>query len=132
LLFAGAVAATDWQRYEIYAGYDRVKFNPNSAFIPAFNANSGRGQFVYRCDKWIGAAFGAGAVTNGVLNGQTIDTTVASFTAGPRFTWHREARWKPFVAVFIWWCLWDDQPCRQERPRLFFRRAIPPADTLAV
>lgn len=100
LLFAGAAAATDCQRYEVYAGYDWVRFNPNSGFIPSFNANGGSGQFVYNFDKWIGVAFDAGAVTKGVLGGFSVDTTVANFVAGPRFTWHRE-RFVPFGEVLF-------------------------------
>src|SRR6516162_1332575 len=67
LLVAGAAAATDWQKYEIYAGYDFVRFHPNSDFIPNFNANGGNGQFVYNFSKWIGVAVDLGAVTKGTL-----------------------------------------------------------------
>lgn len=101
LLLAGAAAATDWDRYEVYLGYDFVRFNPNSAFIPPFNANGGGGQFVYNFNRWIGAAVDLSAVTKGTLNGFGVDTTVASFTAGPRFTWNHGGRWVPYGQVLF-------------------------------
>ena len=101
VLLAAGAAATEFPRYEVYAGYDWVRFNPNSDFIPSFNANGGSGQFVYNFNKWIGAAFDAGAVTKGVLNGFSVDTTVANFVAGPRFMWHGESRWRPFAEVLF-------------------------------
>jgi hypothetical protein len=101
LLFAGAAAATDWQKYEVYLGYDFVRFNPNSDFVPSFNANGGGGQFVYNFNKWIGAAVDLAAVNKGTLGGFNVDTTVASFTAGPRFTFNHSGRWVPYVQVLF-------------------------------
>lgn len=101
VLLAGAAAAPDWQRYEVYLGYDFVRFNPNSAFIPSFNANGGGGQFVYSFNRWIGAAVDPSGVTKGTLNGFPVDTTVASFTAGPRFTWNHAGRWVPYGPVLF-------------------------------
>jgi hypothetical protein len=102
LLFTAAAFATDYAKYEIYTGYQFVRFNPNSGYIPSFNANGGGGQFVYNFDKWIGAAVDLGAVTKGTLGGYDVDTTVVNFMAGPRFTWqHRESRFKPFGQVLF-------------------------------
>lgn len=101
LLFAGAAPATDWQRYEVYLGYDFVRFNPNPAFIPSFNANGGGGQFVYNFNRWIDAAVDPSGVTKGTRNGFPVDTSVASFTAGPRFTWNRGGRWVPYGPVLF-------------------------------
>jgi hypothetical protein len=101
LLVAGAAAATDWQKYEIYAGYDFVRFHPNSDFIPNFNANGGNGQFVYNFSKWIGVAVDLGAVTKGTLNGFDVDTTVVNFLAGPRLTWQGHSRFKPYIQALF-------------------------------
>jgi hypothetical protein len=102
LVFAAAASATDWQRYDAFLGYQFVRFNPNSpGFIPSFNANGGGGQFVYNFDKWFGAVFDAGAVNKGTLAGNNVDTTVASFTAGPRITWHNGGRWVPYGQVLF-------------------------------
>jgi hypothetical protein len=99
-VFAAAASATDWDRYEVYLGYDFVRFNPNSNFIPSFNANGGGGQFVYNFSKWFGGVVDLAAVNKGTLNGFNVDTTVASFTAGPRFTMHR-GRWAPYVQLLF-------------------------------
>ena len=101
LVFAAAASATDWQKYEIYLGYDFVRFNPNSDFVPSFNANGGGGQFVYNFSRWFGAVVDLSAVNKGTLGGFNVDTTVASFTAGPRFTWHSGSRWVPYVQVLF-------------------------------
>jgi hypothetical protein len=100
LLFAGAAAATDCEKYEVYLGYDFVRFNPNSACIPSFNANGG-GQFVYNFNRWIGAAVDLSGVTEGTLNGLPVDTTAASFTAGPRFTWNHGGRRVRYGQVLV-------------------------------
>jgi len=102
VLFTTAGFATDFPKYETYLGYDFVRFNTNSGYIPNFNANGGGGQFVYNFNKWIGAAVDLGAVTKGTLGGYSVDTTVFSFMAGPRFTWwHHDSRFKPFVQALF-------------------------------
>ena len=100
LLCAAAASATDYQQFEVFAGYSFVRFNPNSGYIPSFNANGGNGQVVYNFNRWFGAAFDAGAVNKGTLGGFNVDTTVASFTGGPRFTW-RMGRWVPYGQVLF-------------------------------
>jgi opacity protein-like surface antigen len=102
LLFAGAAAATDWQKYEIYTGYAFVKFNPQSDPFPSsLNANGGNGQFVYNFNKYIGAAVDLGAVTKGTINGFSVDATNVNFVAGPRFTWQGHGRFKPYVQALF-------------------------------
>ncbi len=101
LLFVATAAATEFPRYETYLGYDWVKFNPASGYVPSFNANGGSGQFVYNFNKWLGVAVDAGAVTKGVLNHNTRDTTIANFVAGPRIMWHSESRFRPFGEVLF-------------------------------
>jgi hypothetical protein len=99
-----AIAASAWPndypRYETFLGYNFVRFQPNSDFIPSFNANGGSGQFVYNFNKWIGLATDVGAVNKGVLNGLPFDTTVMNFVAGPRVTF-RHSRWQPFAQVLF-------------------------------
>jgi len=62
-------SATDVGRFETFLGYNFVRFNPNSDFIPSFNAHGGGGQFVYNFNDWIGGVFDLGAVNSGTLNG---------------------------------------------------------------
>ena len=101
LSFALAAGATDIPRYETFFGYNFVRFNPNSGFIPSFNANGGSGQFVYNFYKYVGAVVDVGAVTKGVLNGVDADTTVMHFVAGPRFSYHNHSRYTPFAQVMF-------------------------------
>jgi hypothetical protein len=100
-LFAMVAGATDAPAAEAFLGYNFVRFNPNSDFIPSFNANGGNGQFVYNLNKWFGGVVDIGAVTKGTLNGFNIDTTVLNFVAGPRFTYYNHSRFKPFVQVLF-------------------------------
>src|SRR3974377_1209455 len=101
LLFVLTAAADDWPRTEIFAGYNFVRFNPNSGFFPAFNANGGSGQFVFNFNRWFGLALDAGAVNKGVLNGFNVDTTVVNFVAGPRITIHNKSRFVPFFQTLV-------------------------------
>ncbi len=100
-LFALVAGATDVPTYETFLGYNFVRFNPDSPFIPSFNANGGSGQFIYNLNKWIGGAVDIGAVTKGTLNGFNVDTTVINFVAGPRFTYHNHSRFTPFGQVLF-------------------------------
>lgn len=96
-----ASAADEVTRYETYLGYDFVRFETNSGVVPSFNTNGGNGQFVYNFDKWFGAVVDLGAVNRGTLGGYSIDTTVANFVAGPRFTFHNHSRFIPFAQALF-------------------------------
>jgi hypothetical protein len=100
-LLALAASATDWPKYETFLGYSWVRFNPNSGFIPSFNANGGYGQFQYNFSRMFSGVIDAGAVAKGELNGRNINSTIASVTAGPRFTYHNHSRFTPFVHVLF-------------------------------
>jgi hypothetical protein len=100
-LFALVASATDWPKYETFLGYSWVRFNPNSGYIPSFNANGGYGQFQYNFNRSFGAVIDAGAVTKGELQGRDINSTVASVTAGPRYTFRNHGRFTPFVHVLF-------------------------------
>ena len=95
LLFALTLSATDYSKFETYLGYNFVRFNPNSEFVPSFNANGGSGQFVYNFSRLVGVAVDLGAVNTGSLGG-VVDATVMDFVAGPRFTWRNHSRFQPF------------------------------------
>ena len=92
MLFAWTALAEEAPKYEVFLGYHFVRFNPNSGFIPSFNANGGGGQFVYNFNKWLGAELDAGAVNKGELGGFNVDSTVVNFVAGPRVTFHNKSR----------------------------------------
>ncbi len=101
LLSAWAATATDFSQSEVFLGYNFVRFNPNSSFIPSFDGNGGGGQFVYNFSRWFGAVLDAGAVNNQSLFNSTFDTTVVNFVAGPRFTYHNHSRFQPFAQVLF-------------------------------
>lgn len=101
LLFAVFAAATDFQQYEIYLGYNFARLNPDKSYVPSFNANGGGGQFVYNFSSMLGAAVDVGAVTKGVLGGYNVDTTLMNFVAGPRFSWNRYSRFRPFAEALF-------------------------------
>ena len=56
LSFALAAVAADNPKMETFLGYNFVRFNPDSGFVPSFNANGGSGQFVYNFWKGVGVA----------------------------------------------------------------------------
>lgn len=93
--------ATDFPKMETYLGYDFVRFNADSGFVPSFNANGGNGQFGYNFWKWGGAVLDVGAVNKGLLNDRPVDTTVIHFVAGPRFTYRNHSRYIPFGEVMF-------------------------------
>jgi hypothetical protein len=97
LLSTLVASATEIQQYETFLGYNFVRFNPNSGLLPSFNSNGGSGQFVYNFNKWIGGVVDLGAVTKGTINHASVDSTVLDFVAGPRFTFHNESRFQPFI-----------------------------------
>jgi opacity protein-like surface antigen len=101
LLCTSLAAATDWSKMETFLGYNFARFNPNSGYVPSFNANGGSGQFVYNFTKYFGGVVDVGAVTKGTLNHAVWDTTVMDFVAGPRFTYQNHSRFIPFGQVLL-------------------------------
>lgn len=101
LLFTLTLSATDYSKFETYLGYNFVRFNPNSEYVPSFDAHGGSGQFVYNFSKWVGVAADLGAVNRGTLGGGFVDATVIDFVAGPRVTWHNHSRFQPFVQALF-------------------------------
>jgi hypothetical protein len=93
-------AASDYSKFETYLGYDFVRFNPDTFYLPQFNANGGSAQFIYNAWGGLGIVGDFGAVHKGTLNQSPIDTTVANYLIGPRFTHHR-GRYQPFVEAMF-------------------------------
>jgi hypothetical protein len=101
-LFALVAGATnppraDFPMAEAFLGYHFVRFNPNSGYIPSFNANGGGGQFAYNINRWVSGVFDMGAVTKGTLGGFSIDSTVINFVGGPRVYFRNHTRFTPFI-----------------------------------
>jgi opacity protein-like surface antigen len=100
LSFALTAAATDVPGFEGYFGFDWVKFNPDTADIPSFNADGGSAQFVYNFHKGIGLAFDAGAVTKDTFSG-VFNNRQTHFLIGPRYGFYNHSRFTPFAEVLF-------------------------------
>lgn len=101
LLSALVASATEVEQYETYLGYNFVRFHTNSDLLSSFNAHGGDVQFVYNFNKWLGGVADFGAVTTNSINNSSIDMTVLNFVAGPRVTFHKESRFRPFVEALF-------------------------------
>jgi hypothetical protein len=101
LTFAFVATATDFPKSELFLGYDFTRFYPNSGYVPDLNADGGAAQFTYNFNKWIGGTFDFGSVTKGTLNHANWDSTVTSFTIGPRFMYHNHSRFTPYLEVLF-------------------------------
>jgi opacity protein-like surface antigen len=101
LFSASLAAATDYSTWEGFLGYNFVRFNPNSDFVPSFNANGGNAQAVYNFSRYFGAVFDVGASTRGTLNQTPVNITNVSYTLGPRFTYQKHSRLHPYVQVLF-------------------------------
>ena len=101
VLSAGLASAQDVPHMEAFLGYNYVRFNPNSALFPSFNANGGGGQIVYNVNPWLGGVADIGAVTNGSIGALGVDSTVINFVAGPRVSYRHYSRFTPFAQVLF-------------------------------
>ena len=101
LLSAFVASATDVPKFETFLGYDFVGFYPNVSYIPKAHFNGGSGQFVYNFSKWVGAVADVGAVNKGLIGGYDVDTTIAHYTFGPRFTYNNHSRWRPYIQALF-------------------------------
>jgi len=95
-----SASAQDGQKVGVYLGYDYVRFN-SATNVPAFSANGGEGQFIFKFNNTIGAVADLGAVHNNNLNGIHADTTIANFLFGPRLTLGHRSRFRPYFQV-LW------------------------------
>jgi hypothetical protein len=99
LLLVFAAAAQDTPRVETFVGYTYTRAN-SATNVPAFSMNGGGGQVVYNFNKWIGFVMDMGAVHNGNLGGNPIDTTVSNYLFGPRVS-VRYSRLRPYLQI-LW------------------------------
>ena len=107
LLCSALVAsARDAQQYESFLGFGLVRVNPNSGILPSFNSRGGEGQFVYNVNSYIGGVVDLGAVTTNEINHNKVDSTALNFMVGPRFKYHGESRFQPFVEMLFGGAYW--------------------------
>ena len=98
-LLALTAAAQDVPREEVFLGYTYVRFS-SSFQAPSFSMNGGGGQFVYNFNHWLGGVADLGAIHNGAIPGNSLDTTLFNFLFGPRFSFHMH-RVVPFAQI-LW------------------------------
>ena len=105
--------AWNYPQWETFAGYNFVRYSPDSAFVPSVNLNGGNSQIAYNFNKWFGAVIDTGAATKGDIGGfSRVNTTVAYFTAGPRITFNRDGRFQPYAQVLLGGAYWAGSfPC---------------------
>jgi hypothetical protein len=94
-----AAVAQDFPKMETFLGYTYVRAN-SATDVPAFSANGGSGQFAYNFSKYFSAVADLGAVHNGDIGGNLIDTTTANFLFGPRVSM-RHSRVRPYFQVLF-------------------------------
>src|SRR5882672_7939061 len=99
LLLALAAAAQDVPRVETFVGYTYTRANSATNF-PAFSLNGGSGQVAFNFNHWIGFVMDMGAVHNGNIGGNHVDTTVSNYLFGPRVS-VRYSRIRPYLQI-LW------------------------------
>jgi hypothetical protein len=98
-LCAALALADDNPRAELYFGYTYFRVNTASN-VPAFSANGGNGQFAVDFNKWLGFVADIGAVHNGNIGSNHIDTTLTDYLFGPRVSL-RFSRITPFFNILL-------------------------------
>ena len=113
LLFSMTAGAWNYPTWEAFAGYNFIRYSPDSPFVPSVNLNGGNGQIAYNFNKWFSGVIDAGAATKGDIGGfSRVGTTVAYFTAGPRITFNRDGRFQPYAQVLLGGAYWAASfPC---------------------
>jgi opacity protein-like surface antigen len=111
LLTASVAAATESPTWEGFLGYNWVRFSPSNPNIagftglPTFDMHGGDAQIAYNFTRNIGLVLDVGAVhagsvfgiANDITGNRGVDHTLVNFVLGPRYTFTRHSRFKPFV-----------------------------------
>jgi hypothetical protein len=95
---------TDLSKYEIYGGYDYVRFNINANVaghppFQTFNGNGGGGQLVYNVNSWLGVLGDVSGVWATSSNSSSSGAAIP-YLFGPRVNLRR-ARITPFAQVLF-------------------------------
>src|ERR1051326_4898848 len=94
-----AYAADDYPRVETFAGFTYMRAN-SATNVPAFSTNGGGGQLGVNFNKWVGFVMDIGAVHNGNISDQHLDTTLTNYLFGPRISL-RYSRIRPYFNVLF-------------------------------
>lgn len=110
LALAMGALAQETPRYEVFLGYQLVRFGSTSGFVPLFNsienfdnftANGGAGQFAYNFNHRWSAVLDIGAVHSNDIDSLALDATWTNFLLGPRYSFIRHDRWRLFGQVLL-------------------------------
>src|SRR5215471_11750592 len=96
---AMTLAADDHPKAEAFAGFTYLRAN-SATNVPALSMNGGTGQFFVNFNRWIGFGMDIGAVHNGNISDQHLDTTMVDYLFGPRVSL-RYSRITPFFNVLL-------------------------------
>jgi opacity protein-like surface antigen len=99
-LLALTAVAQEVPSYEVSLGYDFARFN-SATNVPAFSANGGSGQFAYNFNRWFSGVLDLGAVHNGNIHNIELDSTIATYLAGPRVTVRKWSRVTPYFQTLF-------------------------------
>lgn len=94
-----AFAADDHPTVETFVGYTYTRFN-SATNIPAFSANGGSAQVAFNFNRWVGFVMDVGAVHNGNIGGNHLDSTLTNYLFGPRISL-RYSRVRPYLNVLF-------------------------------
>ena len=100
LVFAFVAAAQDVPKFETFLGYTYVRLS-SSNDLGSISANGGSGQFVWNFSKWLGVVADLGAVHNNGFGGFDIDNTQAFYLFGPRYSFNKWSRFRPYAQVLF-------------------------------
>src|ERR1051326_2261827 len=94
-----AYAADDHPTVETFAGFTYMRAN-SATNVPAFSTNGGGGQLAVNFNKYVGFVMDIGAVHNGNISDQHLDTTFTNYLWGPRVSL-RYSRIRPYFNVLF-------------------------------
>jgi len=94
-----AMAADDHPTAETFLGFTYMRAN-SATDVPAFSTNGGSGQLAVNFNKYIGFVMDLGAVHNGNIGGNHLDSTFVNYLWGPRVSL-RYSRLTPFFNVLF-------------------------------
>jgi len=99
VLLAGipVLAADDHPKVETFLGFTYMRLN-SATNIPAVSANGGGGQAAVNFNKWVGFVMDIGAVHNGNIGGNHLDSTFINYMFGPRVSL-RYSRVTPYFNI---------------------------------
>jgi|SRR5579883_1277762 len=94
-----AMAADDHPTAETFLGFTYMRAN-SATNIPAFSTNGGSGQLAVNFNKYLGFVMDIGAVHNGNIGGNHLDSTFVNYLWGPRVSL-RYSRIIPYFNVLF-------------------------------